>query len=121
MKISTIGIDLAKNVFQLHGADRKGKKIFNKKVRRKDLLSTIKKLDKEEDFLVSMEACGGSLHIARSLMAEGYKTRIISAKFVKPYVKSNKNDAVDAEAARRPGMRFVGVKKSGASRYSIDP
>ena len=114
MKAGTVGIDLAKNVFQLHVSDKRGGKIFNKKVSRKDLVSTIDKLDKEEDFLVAMEACGGSHHVARTLGAKGYQTRIMSAKFVKPYVKSNKNDAKDAEAiaeaARRPSMRFVGMK-----------
>lgn len=114
MKASTVGIDLAKNVFQLHVSDRRGKKIFNKKVPRKELVSVIDKLDKEEDFLVAMEACGGSHHIARILGSKGYKTGIIAAKFIKPYVKSNKNDARDAEAiaeaARRPHMRFVGMK-----------
>ena len=84
MKASTVGIDLAKNVFQLHVSDKRGGKIFNKKVSRKDLVSTIDKLDKEEDFLVAMEACGGSHHLARTLGAKGYQTRIMSAKFVKP-------------------------------------
>ena len=63
MKASTVGIDLAKNVFQLHVSDKRGEKIFNKKVPRKDLLSVIDKLDKEEDSLVAMEACGGTHHI----------------------------------------------------------
>ena len=113
-KIKTLGIDLAKNVFQLHGADQKGKKVYGKKVKRKDLFAIVDTLKKDEDFLIAMETCGGSHHIARTFMEKGYQARIIHAKFVKPYVKSNKNDAVDAEAiaeaSRRPNMRFAGIK-----------
>ena len=61
MKAGTVGIDLAKSVFQLHVTDKRGRKIFNKKISRKDLVSVIDKLDKEEDFLVAMEACGGPI------------------------------------------------------------
>ena len=113
-KIKTLGIDLAKNVFQLHGADEKGKKVYGKKVKRKDLFTIVDTLEKDDDFLIAMETCGGSHHIARTFMEKGYQARIIHAKFVKPYVKSNKNDAVDAEAiaeaSRRPNMRFAGIK-----------
>ncbi|MCY4644601.1 MAG: IS110 family transposase [Bacteriovoracales bacterium] len=113
-RISTMGIDLAKNTFQLHAADRKGGKVFNKKVKREKLLGEIEKFDKEDDFLIAMEACGGAHHVARALMAKGYDVKLIAPKFVKPFVKSNKNDAKDAEAiteaTRRPSMRFVGVK-----------
>ena len=113
-KVSTVGIDLAKEIFQLCGVDKKGKILFNKKVKRDKLASFVEGLEKEEDFLIAMEACGGSNHIARTLLGKGYNTKIISAKFVKPFVKSNKNDAKDAEAiaeaSRRPNMRFVGVK-----------
>ena len=114
MKISTLGIDLAKNTFQLHAASRRGEKIFSKKVKREKLLSMVEKLDKEDDFLIAMEACGGTHHVARTLIDKGCHVKLMAAKFVKPFVKSNKNDAKDAEAiteaARRPSMRFVGVK-----------
>ena len=113
-KISTLGVDLAKNIFQLHAEDRRGNKIFGKKIKREKLLGAIEGLNREDDFLIAMEACGGAHHVARSLMAKGYHVKLISPKFVKPFVKSNKNDAKDAEAiteaARRPSMRFVGVK-----------
>ena len=113
-KVSVLGIDLAKNVFQIHAADKKGKKIFSRKVTRKALLSEVGKFEKGKDFFVAMEACGGAHHVARTLMAEGFQVKIIAAQFVKPFVKSNKNDAQDAqaivEAAQRPSMRFVGVK-----------
>ena len=78
------------------------------------MLGAIEFLDREDDFLIAMEACGGAHHVGRILMAKGYHVKLISPKFVKPFVKSNKNDARDAEAiteaARRPSMRFVGVK-----------
>lgn len=113
-KVSTLGIDLAKNIFQLHAASRRGEKILSKKVKREKLLSVVEKLDKEDDFLIAMEACGGAHHVARTFMAKGYHVKLIAPKFVKPFVKSNKNDANDAEAiteaTRRPNMRFVGVK-----------
>ena len=93
--VHTLGIDLAKNIFQLHAEDRRGNKIFSRKLKR-------------EKFLGAMEACGGAHHVARILMAKGYHVKLISPKFVKPFVKSNKNDAKDAEAiveaARRPSM-----------------
>ena len=114
MKVKTMGIDLAKSTFQLCGTDRRGKTLFNKKVKRERLLSFVESIDKESDFVVALEACGGAHHIARSILAKGYDTKIISAKFVKPFIKSNKNDANDAkaitEAVVRDDMRFVGVK-----------
>ena len=114
MKISTVGIDLAKNTFQLCMLDGRGRVVCNKKVPREKLLSILEKFNWETDALVAMESCAGSNHIARTLMAQGYRVKLINAKFVKPFVKSNKNDAKDAEAiaeaSRRPSMRFVGVK-----------
>ena len=113
-RVHTLGIDLAKNIFQLHAEDRRGNKIFSRKLKREKLLGAIESLDRDDDFLIAMEACGGAHHVARILMAKGYHAKLISPKFVKPFVKSNKNDAKDAEAiveaARRPSMRFVGVK-----------
>lgn len=114
-QVSTLGIDLAKTTFQLHGSDQTGRKLFSKKVKRCDLFRVIEKLNKSGDFMVAMEACGGSHHIARKLKSKGIDARLIAAQFVKPFVKGgNKNDAIDAgaiaEASRRPHMRFVGIK-----------
>jgi len=117
MKVNTLGIDLAKNTFQLCGMSKRGQIIFNKKLKRERLVSFVNKLDKASDFTVAMEACGGAHHVARGLIAQGWNVKLISAKFVKPFVKSNKNDAKDAEAiaeaAQRSNMRFVGVKSVG--------
>ena len=70
-KISTLGVDLKKNIFQLHAEDRRGNKIFSKKIKREKLLGAIEGLDREDDFLIAMEACGGAHHVTRSLMAKG--------------------------------------------------
>ena len=111
MKITTLGIDLAKNVFQLHGADEKGKCIFKKKVMRKELSNFITNLPQ---CTIVMEACGGSHYWAREFKKMGHNVKLIAPKFVRPFIKSNKNDAADAEAiveaASRPEMRFVQIK-----------
>jgi transposase len=112
MTITTLGIDLAKNVFQLHGANAYGKKIFSKRVGRAAFLRTLQQLPR---CLIGMEACGGAYYWARQLEAMGHTVRLISPQFVKPYVKSsNKNDPNDAaaicEAVTRPHMRFVAIK-----------
>ena len=114
-QVSTLGIDLAKTFFQLHGSDQTGRKVFSKKVKRCDLFKVIDELNKSEDFMIAMEACGGSHHIARELKSRGFDARLIAAQFVKPFVKGgHKNDEIDAmaiaEASRRPDMRFVGIK-----------
>jgi transposase len=113
MKLSRIGIDLAKNVFQLHGVDRHGKAVFKRRLRRNNWLAVL--LDNAEPGCeIGMEACTGAHHWARMLQAKGFTVKLIPAQFVKPYVKSNKNDANDAEAIceamSRPSMRFVAVK-----------
>ena len=113
-KISVMGIDLAKSVFQVCATDKRGRILFNKKIRREKLLGFLEKQEWESDAVIAMESCGGSHHIARRLGANGYRAKLINAKFVKPFVKSNKNDAKDAEAiaeaAGRPSMRYVGRK-----------
>ncbi len=114
MKLTRIGIDLAKNVFQLHGVDRHGKTVWKRRLRRDQWLRAL--LDKAESGCVmGMEACGGAYHWARELQSQGYTVKLIPPQFVKPYVKSNKNDANDAEAIceamSRPNMRFVAVKR----------
>ena len=111
MKITTIGIDLAKNVFQVHGVDARGKTVLNKPLKRAQMAAFFANLP---PCLVGMEACAGAHHWARKLQSFGHTVRLMAPQFVKPYVKSNKNDAADAqaicEAVARPSMRFVAVK-----------
>lgn len=111
MKITTIGLDLAKNVFQLHGVDSKGKTVLTRQLRRKQVPSFFAKL---EPCLIGMEACAGAHNWARMLLGFGHEVKFMAPQFVKPYVKANKTDAADAEAiseaVTRPNMRFVPVK-----------
>jgi len=111
MKLTTVGIDLAKNVFQVHGIDEHGKVLLKKQLRRDQTATFFVNLP---PCLLGMEACGGAHHWARKLQAMGHTVRLMAPQFVKPYVKSNKNDAADAEAiceaVRRPNMRFVPIK-----------
>jgi transposase len=113
MKLMRLGIDLAKNVFQLHGVDRHEKPVLRKQLRREQLLAFIDQ-EIERPCLIGMEACGGAHHWARQLQALGFTVRLMAPQFVKPYVKANKNDARDAEAIceaiSRPSMRFVPIK-----------
>jgi transposase len=111
MKLKRIGVDLAKQVFQVHGVDSHEQVQCRKQLKRAQMLDFFRKL---EPCLVAMEACGGSHYWARELIKLGHQVRLIAPQFVKPYVKSGKNDANDAEAiceaASRPTMRFVPVK-----------
>ncbi len=110
-EVSTIGLDLAKNVFQAHGVDASGRTAVAKSLRRRQVMPFFKKLS---PCLVGIEACATSHYWARELGALGHEVRIMPANYVKPYVKRNKNDAADAEAiceaVTRPTMRFVAVK-----------
>jgi len=110
-KITTVGLDLAKSVFQVHGSDIDGRPVLRKKLRRDQVLRFFATL---EPCLVAMEACGGAHHFARELQALGHDVRLIPPQYVKPFVKTNKNDAADAEAiceaAQRPTMRFAPIK-----------
>jgi len=110
-EVSTIGLDLAKNVFQVHGADASGVVIIRKKLRRDQVL---KFLAAQPAGRVAMEACASSHHWAREITKLGHDARLIAPGYVKPFVKRQKNDAADAEAiceaAQRPTMRFVAVK-----------
>jgi transposase len=110
-EISVLGIDLAKQVFQLHGVDERGKQQLSKRLRRASLARFIAQL---RPCLIGMEACGSAHHWARLFQGYGHEVRLISPQFVKPYVKSQKNDANDAEAiceaVSRPHMRFVPIK-----------
>lgn len=112
-KLSRVGIDLAKNLFQLHGVDRNEKGVWRRRLTRDNWLKVL--VEKvEPDCAIGMEACTGAHHWARQLQARGFAVKLIAPQFVKPYVKSNKNDANDAEAIceamSRPAMRFVAIK-----------
>lgn len=111
MHVTTIGLDLAKNVFQVHGIADDGEVAFNRPLRRAQVLTFFGKL---EPCLVGIEACGTSHHWARELMKLGHNVKLIPPVYVKPYVKRGKTDAADAEAiceaVTRPTMRFVEVK-----------
>lgn len=111
MNITRIGIDLAKQVFQLHGVDLHGKVLVRKRLRRAQMLGYFGKLT---PCLIGMEACGSAHYWARELSRLGHEVRLMAPQFVKPYVKRGKNDANDAEAlceaVSRPCMRFVTVK-----------
>lgn len=111
MEIKTLGIDIAKRVFQLHGVDERGKTVLKKRLSRDKLLSYVANIP---PCLIGMEACGGSNYWAQKFQTYGHEVKLMSPQFVKPYVKTNKNDAADAEAiceaVRRPNMRFVSMK-----------
>src|ERR1700693_3652321 len=111
MQITTIGLDIAKNVFQVHGIDANEKVVVRKQLRRSQVLTFFKALP---PCLIGMEACATAHYWARELTKLGHRVRLMPAKDVKAYVKRNKNDAADAEAiceaVRRPTMRFVRVK-----------
>ena len=111
MNITAVGIDLAKNVFQVHGVDARGKVVLRKQLRRDQMGRFFVKLP---PCLIGMEACASAHHWARTLERFGHSVRLMAAQFVKPYVKTNKNDAADAEAiceaVSRPNMRFVPIK-----------
>ena len=113
MKIMRVGVDLAKNVFHVHGVDRVEKPVWQRRLSRgKWLGEVLERL--EPGCEVGMEACAGAHHWARELQSRGYTVKLMAPQFVKPYVKSNKNDRNDAqavcEAMSRPSMRFVPVK-----------
>ena len=112
-KVSIIGVDIAKHVFQVHGARADGSMVFSKKLSRGKLLSF---LASHAKCVVAMEACATSHHWGREIAALGHQVRLIAPAYVKPFVKRQKNDAADAEAiveaATRPIMRFVAVKSA---------
>ena len=111
MKTTTVGIDLAKNVFQVHGVNEHGKATLKKQLKRDQVAAFFANMPR---CLVGMEACGGAHHWARKLRSFGHDVRLMAPQFVRPYVKTNKNDAADAEAiceaVARPNMRFVPIK-----------
>jgi len=111
MNVTTVGIDLAKNVLQVHGADARGKAALRKQLRRDQVTAFFAKLP---PCLIGMEACASAHHWGRTLERFGHTVRLMAPQFVKPYVKTNKNDVADAEAiceaVSRPNMRFVPIK-----------
>jgi transposase len=111
MNITTVGIDLAKNVFQIHGVDARGKVVLRKQLRRAQVAVFFASLP---PCLIGVEACASAHHWGRMLERFGHAVRLMASQFVKPYVKTNKNDAVDAEAiceaVGRQNMRFVPIK-----------
>ena len=111
MNVTTFGIDLAKNVFQVHGIDARGKAVIRKQLKRGEMTAYFVNLP---PCLIGMEACGSAHYWARELQRFGHTVKLMAPQFVKPYVKSNKNDRADAEAiceaVTRPSMRFVPIK-----------
>jgi transposase len=112
--IATIGLDIAKSVFQVHGIDAEGKVVLRRQLKRRYVLAFFEKLP---PCVIGIEACASAHHWSRELQALGHTVRLMPPAYVKPYVKRHKNDAVDAEAiceaVTRPNMRFVATKTPG--------
>ena len=110
-KVSTIGIDLAKNVFQLHGSAADGSVLFMRRLRREQVLAFLASVPA---CVVAMEACASAHYWGREIRALGHEVRLIAPVYVEPFLKRQKNDMSDAEAiseaAQRPTMRFIAVK-----------
>ena len=119
-EVTTIGLDLAKSIFQAHGADASGGVVFRKKLRREQLLGFFAS---QPRCVVAMEACASAHFWAREIAALGHETRLIPPAYVKPFVKRQKNDMADAEAiceaAQRPTMRFVQPKSAEAQGAAV--
>jgi transposase len=111
MQVTTVGLDIAKALFQVHGVDQHGKVVLRKRLRRAQVLAFFANLP---PCLIGLEACGGAHHWARALSGLGHEVRLMPPQYVKAYVKTNKHDAADAEACceavQRPGMRFAPIK-----------
>src|SRR3954449_9268057 len=118
--VSTVGLDLAKHIFQLHGADSAGAVIFRKKLRRGQLLAFLAPLP---PCTVALEACGSAHDWGREIAKLGHTVRLIAPAYVKPFVKRQKNDMADAEAlseaVQRPTLRFVAVKSEQAQAAAV--
>jgi transposase len=113
-QVTTVGLDLAKNLFQVHGADAQGRPVLKRRLAREKVLEFFANLP---PCLVGLEACAAAHYWARELRKLGHEVRLMPPQYVRPYVKTNKHDAADAEAiceaVTRPGMRFVPVKEEG--------
>jgi transposase len=111
MQVTTIGLDIAKTVFQVHGVDQHGNVVLRQRLSRGNILAFFANLPR---CVIGLEACGGAHYWARELTKVGHEVRLMPPQYVRPYVKTNKHDAADAdaccEAVQRPGMRFVPVK-----------
>jgi transposase len=120
MQVTTIGLDIAKSVFQVHGVDERGRAVLRKRLARAKVLEFFAKLP---PCVIGLEACGGAHHWARELQALGHDARLIPPQYVKAYVKTNKHDMADAEACaeavRRPSMRFVPVKSAAQQAMAM--
>lgn len=120
MHATTIGLDIAKQVFQIHGADKSGKVLFRRKLRRSEVARFFAEL---EPCLIGMEASGSAHYWVRVLTGSGHTVKLMAPQFVKPYVKSNKNNANDAEAiceaVTRPNMRFCSPEVGSAARFAV--
>jgi transposase len=121
MNTTTIGLDLAKNVFQVHGVNEADRAVLRKKLRRAEVLSFFGSLPPA---LVGIEACGGARHWARELSKLGHEVRLMPPAYVKPYVKRGKTHAIDAEAiceaVTRPTMRFVTPKSEEQQSAGVE-
>src|SRR4051812_5173257 len=119
-QVSTVGLDLAKHIFQLHGADRAGAVVFRQKLRRGQLLAFLATLP---PCTVALEACGSAHYWGREIAKLGHTVRLIAPAYVKPFVKRQKNDMADAEAiceaAQRPTMRFVALKSANQQAAAV--
>ena len=119
-ELAMVGIDLGKHSFHLHGQDKTGREVFRKKLSRQQMMQFFSNLPV---CTVVMEACAGAHFVARQLIVMGHEAKLISPQFVRPYVKGNKNDFVDAEAiceaASRPSMRFVSPKTEAQQTLSV--
>src|SRR3954466_14840763 len=119
-QVSTVGLDLAKYIFQLHGADSAGAVVFRKKLRRGQLLAFLATLP---PCTVAMEACGSAHYWGREIAKLGHTVKLIAPAYVKPFVKRQKNDMADAEAiceaAQRPTMRIVALKSEAKQASSV--
>src|SRR6516165_8763511 len=121
--ISTIGLDIAKSVFQVHGVDAVGQVVLRRQLKRRYVLAFLQRLP---PCLVGIEACASSHHWSRELQELGHTVRLMPPAYVKPYVKRQKNDSTDAEAiweaVMRPNMRFVPIKtveQQGCLRFFV--
>src|SRR5690349_7793830 len=119
-QVSTVGLDLAKHIFQLHGADSAGAVVFRKRLRRGQLLAFLATLP---PCTVAMEACASAHYWGREIAKLGHTVRLIAPAYVKPFVKRQKNDMADAEAiceaAQRPTMRFVALKSANQQAAAV--